>query len=309
MTESIISARGLTKRFGDVHAVDELTIDIENGVTFGLLGPNGAGKSTFIDMMLGYVSPSGGKLSVHQYDPRKSQATIRSKTGVVPDAYGVYDSWTGRRHVEYSIEAKGATENSRDILERVGLSDAIDRMAGGYSKGMKQRLLLAMAIVGDPSLLILDEPSTGLDPNGMRIVREIIEEERANGTTVFFSSHRLSQIQAVCDRIGVIVDGQMKLIDDIETIQADWGRQETLSVKIRSAPALLQDHVSSVRGVEEIEIGGSTVRVTCTGRAKKRVLDAIQDSGAIITNFWSKNASLEYLLYDQIDDSGISYDD
>ena len=181
-----IEITNLSKHFGDVVAVDELDLTVEEGEIFGFLGPNGAGKSTTIDIILDFVRPTSGQVTVLGHDAQKEGLQIRQQTGVLPDAYHVYNRLTGRQHLEFAIELKGTDDDPMELLERVGIAEAADRKAGGYSKGMKQRLMLAIALLGKPDLLILDEPSTGLDPNGAKEIRDIIRQEKARGATVFF---------------------------------------------------------------------------------------------------------------------------
>ncbi|MFW5919808.1 MAG: ABC transporter ATP-binding protein, partial [Halanaeroarchaeum sp.] len=186
-----IDLGGVTKRYGDVLALDDLDLTIDEGEIFGFLGPNGAGKSTTINILLDFVRPTTGSVEVLGMDARQHSQEIRARTGVLPEGFQVYGRLTGRQHLQFAIESKRVDQDPDAILQRVDLLDAADRKAGGYSKGMKQRLTLAMALVGDPELLILDEPTTGLDPRGAREVREIVRQERDRGATVFFSSHIL----------------------------------------------------------------------------------------------------------------------
>jgi len=174
---------------------------------YGFLGPNGAGKSTTIDMVLDLVRPTEGTVRVLEQDATTDGVAIRKRTGVLPDGFAVYDRLTGRQHVEFAVRSKEADDDPDALLDRVGLLDDADRKAGGYSKGMRQRLALAMALAGDPDLLILDEPSSGLDPAGAKEMREIVRAEADRGATVFFSSHILEQVEAVCDRVGILREG------------------------------------------------------------------------------------------------------
>jgi len=171
---SAIELSGVTKQFGDVTALHDLDLEVQDGEIYGFLGPNGAGKSTTIDILLDFVRPTSGRASVLGMDAQDDSLAIRQRTGVLPDGFHVYDRLTARQHLEFAIESKNATDDPDELLERVGIPDAADRKAGGFSKGMAQRLALAVALVGEPDLIILDEPSTGLDPNGAREMREII---------------------------------------------------------------------------------------------------------------------------------------
>ena len=207
-----IQLDGVTKHFGAVTALQTLDLTVERGEIFGFLGPNGAGKSTAIDVMLDYVRPDAGTASVLGLDSATQTVEIRRRTGILPDGYAVFPAMTGYDHLEFAIEAVGADDDPDALLDRVGLTPAEGaREAESYSKGMAQRLTLAVALVGEPDLLVLDEPTTGLDPGGARRMREIIEAEADRGATVFFSSHILAQVEAVCDRVGILRNGQCYL--------------------------------------------------------------------------------------------------
>ena len=214
-----IEAVGLTKRFGGVTAVSDLDLVVEPGEVFGFLGPNGAGKSTTIDALLGYVRPTSGTATVLGMDVGESAHLIRSRTGVLPDGYGLYGRLTGREHLAFVSRSKGTAGREDHLLDRVGLADAADRRTGGYSRGMCQRLAIAMALVDDPDLLVLDEPTSGLDPNGVRLLRAIVQEENERGATVFFSSHALDQVEAVCDRVAIVDDGRLVAVDTVDGLR------------------------------------------------------------------------------------------
>lgn len=205
----VIETDGVTKRYGDVRAVDGLGLTVERGETYGFLGPNGAGKSTTIGLVLDYLRPTSGAIRVFGRDPQHDAVEVRDRIGVLPDRFGLYEDRSARQHVAFVAETKRANDDPETLLERVGLGDAIDDDAGDFSSGMEQRLALAMALVGEPDLLVLDEPFSGLDPHGVRRVRDIVHEENERGATVFFSSHVLGQVELVCDRIGVLHDGRL----------------------------------------------------------------------------------------------------
>ncbi|WP_227375288.1 ATP-binding cassette domain-containing protein [Haladaptatus halobius] len=156
-----IELDGVTKRFGNVVA-----LRVEEGEVFGFLGPNGAGKSTTIDILLDYVRPTTGTARVFGRDAQRETRAVHERVGVLPDAYHAYDHLTARQHVAFVVESRGADDDPDELLHRVGILDAADRRVEGFSKGMRQRFVLGMALVGDPDLLVLDEPTTGLDPNG-----------------------------------------------------------------------------------------------------------------------------------------------
>lgn len=300
-TMPAIRTDGLTKRYdggilgADVTAVDDLDLVVEEGEVYGFLGPNGAGKSTTIDMLLDYARPTDGTVEVLGYDAIAQSDAVSERVGVLPEGYGLYDRLTGRRNLEFAIEWQDATDDPAVLLDRVGLdADDAARPVGDYSKGMTQRLALAMALVGDPDLLILDEPSSGLDPNGIRLLREIVREEADGGTTVFFSSHVLGQVEAVCDRVGILDDGELVAVDTVEGLREAAGASSTLELTI--ADGASADLVGE-EGVSDVEVRGNRLRVTCTdSRAKARIVADLVDRGRDIIDVGSESASLEELF-------------
>ena len=287
-----IEIEDLTKRFGDVVAVDGLDLTVEEGEIFGFLGPNGAGKSTTIDIVLDFIRPTSGSVTVLGHDAQREGLDVRRRTGVLPDAYHVYDRLTGRQHLEFAIDVKEADEEPLALLERVGIADAADRKAGGYSKGMRQRLVMAIALVGDPDLLILDEPSTGLDPNGAREMRDIIRQESERGTTVFFSSHVMEQVEAVCDRVAIINRGQLVAVDTIQGLRDATEAGETLYIQVETVDGATVERIRQVEGVTAAALDDGRIRVTLGDRSKFRVLETIDDEIAPIQDFSVVTSSL-----------------
>ncbi|MFB6300692.1 MAG: ATP-binding cassette domain-containing protein [Halobacteriales archaeon] len=293
---SAIELHGVTKRFGDVVAVDSLDLEIPEGEVFGFLGPNGAGKSTTINMLLDFVRPDVGSIRVLNRDAREESVAIRQRTGVLPEGFDVYERLTGRQHIEFAIQSKEVDQDPDAILDRVGIADAADRKAGGYSTGMAQRLALGMALVGEPDLLILDEPSTGLDPNGAREMREIVRAENDRGATVFFSSHILGQVEAVCDRVGILRDGEFVAQDSVEGLRKAVGTESTLRIDVETVPDGILEELRVLSGVSNVEAEDTSLTVACTDEAKTAVLTALEDAGAGVQNFETEEASLEDLF-------------
>ncbi|WP_123538461.1 ABC transporter ATP-binding protein [Halosimplex salinum] len=291
-----IEIDGLTKRFGEVVAVDGLDLTVEDGEIFGFLGPNGAGKSTTIDILLDFIRPTEGSVTVLGHDAQSEGEAVRRRTGVLPDAYHVYDRLTGRQHVEFAIEMKDVAEDPMALLDRVGIADSAHRKAGGYSKGMRQRLVLAMALVGDPDLLVLDEPSTGLDPNGAREMRDIIRQENDRGTTVFFSSHVMEQVEAVCDRVAIIDRGQLVAVDTIDGLRDATETGEILYVYVTDLDDGTVDSVSRLDGVGSASVHDGRLRVSVDGVSKFAVLHAIDESVVPVQDFSVVESSLEDLF-------------
>lgn len=291
-----IQIDNLSKHFGDVVAVDGLDLTVEEGEIFGFLGPNGAGKSTTIDIILDFIRPTAGTVTVLGHDAQKEGLAVRRRTGVLPDAYHVYDRLTGRQHLEFAIEAKEEDDDPMALLKRVGIADAADRKAGGYSKGMKQRLIMAIALIGDPDLLILDEPSTGLDPNGAREMRDIIRQENDRGTTVFFSSHVMEQVEEVCDRVAIINRGKLVAVDTIQALREATEAGETLYIQVETIEEDTIERIEQVEGVVGAALEDGRIRVTIGDLSKFTVLETIDSTVVPIQDFSVVTSSLADLF-------------
>jgi ABC-2 type transport system ATP-binding protein len=211
----VIRTHQLTKRYGDVLAVDHLDLEVLRGEVFGLLGPNGAGKTTTILMLLGLSEPTSGEARVVGLDPQRRPLDVKRRVGYLPDNAGFYGNLTGRENLRYTARLNGlrgrdAEDRIDRTLDQVGLVDVADRRADAYSRGMRQRLGIGDALVKDPDILILDEPTIAIDPIGVAeilgLIRRLVDER---GIAVLLSSHLLGQVQSVCDRVGIFVSGRL----------------------------------------------------------------------------------------------------
>ena len=288
-----IELENLTKEFGTVTALDGVDLTVESGEVFGFLGPNGAGKSTTINILLDFVRPTSGTARVLGMDAQDQSLEVRERTGVLPEGYTVYERLTARQHLDFVIESKESNDDAEKLLERVGIPEAIDRKAGEYSKGMKQRLTLAMALVGDPDLLILDEPSTGLDPGGVRSIRNIVREEADRGTTVFFSSHILSQVEAVCDRVAILRRGELVAVDTVDGLRDATGSESRLLITVDSLSNGDVDVVRELDGVTTVSRDGTELSVGVEDRSKTAVISTLEDRGVTVRDFETVEESLE----------------
>ncbi|WP_267641393.1 ABC transporter ATP-binding protein [Haloarchaeobius amylolyticus] len=293
-----IELDSVTRRFDEVLALDSLSMTVADGEVFGFLGPNGAGKSTTIDILLDFVRPTSGECRVLGIDPQQDPEAVRQRVGVLPDGYHVYDRLTGRQHVQFAVDSKGASDDPTSLLDRVGIADAADRKAGEYSKGMTQRLVLAMALVGEPDLLVLDEPTTGLDPKGAREMREIIRAEADRGATVFFSSHILEQVEAVCDRVAILRQGQLVAVDSIDNLREGMtGTAETLTVTTAEpVDESVQDALRDIEGVAAVSAAGRELTVSLSANVKMDVLGTLEEWNVDVQDFATEETSLEELF-------------
>lgn len=289
-----IEITDLTKRFGDVTAVGGLDLQIDEGEIFGFLGPNGAGKSTTINMLLDFHRPTSGSATVLGYDAQEETDAIRSRVGVLPEGLELYDRLTAREHLELCVEMKDAADDPDTVLDRVGLGNDGDRAVNGFSKGMSQRLALGMALIGSPDLIILDEPTSGLDPNGIQEFRELLHAEAESGTTVFFSSHVLSEVEAVCDRVGIMTEGELVALDTIDNLREHAGSGGTVELTVESVPEELA--LERLDGITDITIDGTEIRIICTTTEAKMSVIRHVDRVTTITGIVVEETSLEDLF-------------
>jgi ABC-type multidrug transport system, ATPase component len=296
----IVRTENLTKHYGDVVAVEDLELHVKQGEVYGFLGPNGAGKTTTINLLLGLVQSTRGDVQVFGKDLSTNSRLIRSQIGVLPAHAKPYDRLTARKHVEFVSRVKNADVEPDALLERVGIPDAADRPAGEFSTGMGQRLKLAMALVGEPELLILDEPTNGLDPNGARQMREIIQAENDRGATVFFSSHIMGQVEAVCDRVGVLNEGRLVAEDTVEEIRTVASGGAELLVTVDSGADRVAKRIQTANSVSAVTIDQQTQTVAITlngiddkGRAMTAVAEAVVGTNTQIRDFELREETLE----------------
>src|SRR5215467_14602855 len=226
----MITTRGLTKRFGHIEAVRDVSLDVREGDRYGLLGPNGSGKSTLVRMLLGLVYATGGSISVLGEPVPRHVGRVLPEIGAVIEEPAAYPHLSGRANLRL-LDAAGPAASRRtrrrrvdEALEQVGLAGIDKRPVRAYSLGMRQRLGLAAALVRPPRLLILDEPTNGLDPRGIREIRDLLAELNGAGTTVFLSSHLLSEVEQLCTRVGMMDQGALVVQDELAALQAPTGR-------------------------------------------------------------------------------------
>jgi ABC-2 type transport system ATP-binding protein len=230
MEPTVIETRGLGKRYGRFVAVRELTLDVHEGEIFGFLGPNGAGKTTTILMLLGLSEPSSGRARVCGLDPVREPVAVKRVVGYLPENVGFYDDMTGLQNLQYVARLNGLRDREarpriEALLEQVGLAADGGTRVGAYSRGMRQRLGIAEVLLKEPRVVILDEPTVGLDPDGtLRMLDMIRSLSRERGLTVFFSSHLLDQVQRLSDRVGIMLRGSLVAVGPIgELAQRSFG--------------------------------------------------------------------------------------
>jgi ABC-2 type transport system ATP-binding protein len=257
--EPAIRTRALTKKYGEFTAVNGLDLEVYPGEIFGLLGPNGAGKTTTILMLLGLSEPTEGEAEVVGLDPARSPLEVKRRVGYLPDNVGFYATLTGRENLRYTarlngLEGEEAEERISALLQQAGLSDAADTRVDTYSRGMRQRLGIADTLVKDPDVVILDEPTVAIDPEGVAEVLALIRSlARDRGVTLLLASHLLHQVQSVCDRVGIFVAGRMVAEGPMAEL-ADRVAQGpvTVEVGVEGDAADIERVLRSVPGVERV---------------------------------------------------------
>ena len=310
-----IVTSGLSKRYGhsgppihppwihpaaEVRALEDLSIEVRDGEIFGFLGPNGAGKSTTIRLLLGFLHPSAGAASVLGLDVVRQSVEIRRRTGYLPGGIALYDTMSGEDLLEYLGDLTGRPSTRRaQLCDQLEMPAAtLRRLVRDYSRGMRQKIGIIQALQHDPELAILDEPTEGLDPLMQRAFYEILDDLRAAGRTIFFSSHVLSEVERVCDRVAIVRRGRLVALEDVEALLAR--RKRNVEMRVEGTPPAI-DGVPGVSGVK-IEPDG---RITCHLEGDVGpFLAAIRD--VRVTDLTIEPAHLEEafleLYHDEIDD-------
>ncbi len=261
MSEVVIRTDGLTKYYGKFRAVHNLNIEVKKGQTYGFLGPNGAGKSTTIKMLTGFLKPSSGFIEINGRDMSGNQMKVRERMGIVPDQFGFYPLLTADEHLGfygklYGMDQAKIDKQREKLIPMVGLEERRDAKLGQYSHGMKQRLAIAQALLNDPDLLFLDEPTTGLDPQGSYETRELIKKLARGGLTIFVSSHLLYEVEDVCSHAGIIKNGELIVEDTIKNIQQKSSKSKDVKLyAVLDKEGNLEEVLGPLSGVEGVEPG------------------------------------------------------
>ena len=292
-----IATHGLRKVFGDKIAVAGLDLAVERGEVFGFLGPNGAGKSTCIKMLLGLIRPTGGDASV--LGAPAGDVETRRRIGFLPELFRFHDWFTGEEMLTahgrlYGLDGPILTRRVSEMLDRVGMSEHRRRRVGDYSKGMTQRVGLAQALLNEPDLLFLDEPTSGMDPGGWRMVREIIAAEQARGATVFLNSHLLGEVEKTCNRVVFMRQGRVA-----DALPLTSAREVVVSFRAENLPPDVAERLGGV----EVTHGG--VRLTLTSEEQiPSAVAALVAMGARIYEVAMERPSLEQRFLDTVGEEG-----
>lgn len=306
----MISTRNLTKTYPEVEAVKAVTLNVHPGEVYGFLGPNGAGKSTTIAMLLGLVKPTSGELSLFGTTLEKDYFTIKNAIGVVGENPYFFDEMTAWEFLSFHadifmIESKENRINQ--LMEHVGLRQYANIRPSEYSRGMRQKLSFVRALLHKPNLLILDEPVSGLDPHGIRQIRGLIEEQKKSGTTIFISSHILSEIERTADRIAIMHKGKLLVEDNLDGLRYSVDQSVRVNVEVTHVPDSLPIALSDLPYVVDHNINGQHIEIRLDGSSDRRaeVSSAITASGTTIIGMETRKASLEETFMTFTDDNVI----
>ena len=276
-TAPAIKTRGLTKKYGEFTAVDKLDLQVRQGEVFGLLGPNGAGKTTTILMLLGLSEPTSGTARVLDMDPARDPIAVKRRVGYLPDAVGFYGNLSGRQNLRYTARLNGVNREAAEshideLLERVGLTEAGNKRVDTYSRGMKQRLGLADVMIKRPSIIILDEPTTAIDPAGVEEVLALIRELANDGAAVLLASHLLHQVQQVCDQVGIFVAGRLVASGAMDKLSSSLAANGPIEIEVAAPPPAegVKSIAEKINGVTSVEKDGRDPRMWVV-RAKRDV--------------------------------------
>jgi ABC-2 type transport system ATP-binding protein len=299
-----IEVRGLVKRYGEIVAVDHVDLTVERGDVFGYLGPNGAGKTTSLRMMLGLIRPNAGSVRLFGRDPQLGVAALEGVAGFV-EAPAFYPYLSGRDNLRLcaALDGGDAARRIDEVLEVVELRGRAKDRVGGYSHGMRQRLGIAAALLRRPRLLLLDEPATGLDPAGMRDMRELIRDLAARGMTVLLSSHLLVEVEELCNRVAIIRAGRVAY----EGALADLRERAGVSYLLRTGDDELARRVCIAQaGIDEVR-GAPPVGLLFRAVGERAVGElslALAESGAPLLELSPRQASLEDLFFQLTEGDG-----
>ncbi|HLH92452.1 MAG TPA: ABC transporter ATP-binding protein [Xanthobacteraceae bacterium] len=299
MNAPVISARGLTKRYGRTTVVDAIDFDVAKGEIFGLLGPNGAGKTTTILMMLGLTEVSAGTITVLDHDPVRDPLAVKRRVGYLPDQVGFYDSMTASENLVYSARLMGIPADEREkrigeALARVRLSDVAQKRVKTFSRGMRQRLGLAEIVMKRAEIAILDEPTSGLDPQATIEFLEMIEDLKRGGVSVLLSSHMLDQVQRVCDRVALFQGGRIVLMGSVpELARQVLGAGFVVEVEADAANDL-DARFTAIPGVSAVaRVGADRYRLTAERDVRPDAARAVVAANGALRRLSVADPSLE----------------
>jgi ABC-2 type transport system ATP-binding protein len=302
----VVKTEELTKNYDRVTVVDHLNLQVAENEVFGLLGPNGAGKTTTILMLLGLTEPASGTAKIYGFDSTREPLKVKRLAGYLPEKVGFYDTLTARENLRFIAKLNNISRAESEpliekVLKSVGLSEMTDKTVNKFSRGMKQRLGIADVLVKKPKVAFLDEPTAGLDPEGINQIIDLIGNLPKMGTTVVFSSHRLYEVQRVCHSIGILSKGKMVVQGPLDEIGRDALTEGRFRIEVETAepsPQLIKV-IKKIKGVTKVEAEGNLLRITTDADLRAEISKAVVQSGAALIQVKIQEFSLDdiYMKY------------
>jgi len=296
----VLETQDLTKRYDGNTVVDHLNLHVAENEVFGLLGPNGAGKTTTILMLLGLTEPASGSARIFGFNSTREPLKVKSLTGYLPERLGFYDGLTARQNLRFIARLNNmgndeANQQIDQVLEAVGLTKVADTAVGKFSRGMKQRLGIADVLVKEPRLAILDEPTAGLDPEGINQILDLITGLPKMGTTVVMCSHRLYEVQRICHSIAILAAGKLVVEGALDTLgrEALAGGRYRIEVETADLSPQLVEIIGKIKGVKSVEVEGNFLHVTTDSDLRAAISKAVVDNGVALTQVKMQEFSLD----------------
>lgn len=300
---AILQTRALRKSYGSVQALQGVDIELVAGEVFGFLGPNGAGKTTFTKCVTGFVRPDSGSVHVMGIDARANPVAAAHHIGLVPDQYDFYSNLTGRQHLDFYGRLLGMPSEPRrarvqEVLALVRMEERADTRVKGYSHGMKQRICIAQAILHKPALLLFDEPTNGLDPQGAYELRLMLRDLARSGASVFLNSHLMSEVQETCHRVAILDKGRVVRLGSVESLRRTAGA----GVAIRLLNPL-KKHLTAVQAVTGVapSLDGQIIRLAADEATVAAVVTALAGAGAKVASVIPETTSLEDVFLEAVE--------
>ena len=296
----IVKIEGLVKKFGDLAAVDKINLNIEEGEIYGLLGPNGAGKSTTINIISGLLSANSGTVEILEKDIKKHGNFTKKNIGVVPQDIAIYEDLTAYENVKffaslYGLKGEELKKSVNTALEFVGLSDKAKNFPGEFSGGMKRRLNIACAIAHRPKLIIMDEPTVGIDPQSRNHILQSVKKLNELGCTIIYTSHYMEEVEEICSRVGIIDHGKLIAEGTQEELQAIITDTNTVMITVDSVNKISEERIKEIQGVVSIEIAENVVKVNSSKEVNNldKIISYFTSNRIKIKNVESKTPDLE----------------
>ena len=294
----MIRTENLTKEYDGFKAVDNLNLDVKEGEIYGFLGPNGAGKTTTILMLLGILRPTRGRIYLLEQELNKNFLSLKRRIGVVSEKQYLYKEMTAGEYLDFFADLYGVKDKKKKIdqlLKSVSLLEVKNRKLGAFSRGMQQKLGFARALLPDPELLLLDEPVSGLDPTGIKQIRNLIEKENKKGRTIFISSHLLSEVEKLCREVAIINEGKLLAEDTMENLRRKLSKTVELEIELSQAKKEITKALSSFDFIQDIKQRENllTLRVKSDQDYRAPISETISRQGGIVLGIKVKEMSLE----------------